>query len=319
MQIVILDGHTLNPGDLDWDGIKKLGDIVLYDRTALDETVSRCKDAEVILTNKAPLGKDILAQLPKLKYIGVTATGYNMVDVDFAREKGIVVTNVPAYGTDSVAQMTFALLLELCLHVSKHSDAVMDGKWSGSPDFSFWDFPLVELAGKTMGIIGYGTIGGRVGEIAAAFGMKVLGSARRRTDQSHQAYFRWAEVDELLEQSDVVSIHCPLTPETKGLINETRLRKMKRSAFLLNTSRGPIIQEDDLAAALAEGVIAGAGLDVLSVEPPGSDNPLFKAPNCIITPHIAWATREARQRLMGTTVSNLEAFVTGKTVNRVNR
>lgn len=319
MQIVILDGHTLNPGDLDWDGVKKLGDVVLYDRTAPDETVSRCKDAEVILTNKAPLGGGVLAQLPKLKYIGVTATGYNMVDVDFAREKGIVVTNVPAYGTDSVAQMTFALLLELCLHVSKHSDAVMDGKWSRSPDFSFWDFPLVELAGKTMGIIGYGTIGGRVGEIAAAFGMKVLGSARRRTDQSHRAYFGWAEVDELLERSDVVSIHCLLTPETKGLINETRLRKMKRSAFLLNTSRGPIIQEGDLAMALAEGVIAGAGLDVLAVEPPGLDNPLFKAPNCIITPHIAWATKEARQRLMGTTVSNLEAFVSGKTVNQVNK
>jgi glycerate dehydrogenase len=319
MHIVILDGHTLNPGDQDWDGVKKLGDVTLYDRTTVEETVSRCEDADVILTNKAPIGKDVLLQLPKLKYIGVTATGYNMVDVDFAREKGIVVTNVPAYGTDSVAQMTFALLLELCLHVSRHSDAVMDGKWSRSPDFCFWDFPLVELAGKTMGIIGYGAIGIKVGEMAAAFGMNVLGSARRKTDQSQRSYFQWAELDALLERSDVVSIHCPLTPETKGLINEARLRQMKRSAFLLNTSRGPIITEGDLAAALTNGVIAGAGLDVLSIEPPSPDNPLFKAPNCIITPHIAWATREARQRLMGTTVSNLESFVAGKTVNQVNK
>jgi glycerate dehydrogenase len=319
MHIVILDGHTLNPGDLDWDGIKRLGDVALHDRTPVAETLSRCKDAEVILTNKAPLSKEVLSQLPKLQYIGVTATGYNMVDVDFAREKGVVVTNVPAYGTDSVAQMTFALLLELCLHVSRHSEAVMEGNWSRSPDFCFWNFPLVELAGKTMGIIGYGSIGIRVGEVAAAFGMNVLGTARKRTDQSHRPYFQWADLDALLERSDVVSIHCPLTPETKGLINAARLRQMKQSAFLLNTSRGPIIVEDDLAVALADRVIAGAGLDVLSVEPPSPKNPLFKAPNCIITPHIAWATREARQRLMGTTVSNLEAFVAGKKVNQVNK
>jgi glycerate dehydrogenase len=231
---------------------------------------------------------------------------------------GIVVTNTPGYGTASVAQMVFALLLELCLHVQRHSDSVMEGKWSRSPDFCYWDFPLMELAGKTIGIIGMGNIGGKVAEIAAAFDMNVIGSGRRRTDQSQRRNFRWEELPELLGSSDVVSIHCPLFPETRGLINKGTLSLMKSTAFLLNTSRGPIIADQDLADALNNGVIAGAGIDVLSIEPPPMDNPLFKAKNCIITPHISWATKEARTRLMAIAIANLSAFMVGRPVNVVN-
>ncbi len=317
MQIVVIDGYTLNPGDLDWDGLNALGNVSFYDRTAREETVSRCLEADVILTNKAPLDAEILSQLPRLKYIGVTATGYNIIDTDFARKTGIVVTNVPGYGTDSVVQLTFALLLELCWHVQRHSDAVMQGRWSRSVDFSFWDFPLMELSGKTIGIIGFGHIGEKVGDVATAFGMNILAVSRRRSDQSGRTNFKWADIDEVLERSDVVSIHCPLTPETKGLINKDRLDRMKPSAFLLNTSRGPIIVEQDLADALTRGVVAGAGLDVLSVEPPHPGNPLFTAPNCLITPHIAWATKEARRRLMAMSVENLASFMRGVVVNRV--
>lgn len=319
MRIVVLDGHTLNPGDLDWEGIKALGEVTLYDRTPADQVLERCREADAVLTNKVPIGKDVLSQTPQLKYVGVTATGYNIIDTDTARQQGIVVTNVPAYGTDSVVQLTFALLLELCLHVQRHSDSVKEGRWSASPDFSFWDFPLIELAGKTMGIIGFGSIGARVADVAAAFGMQVLGSARHRSDQSHRAGFRWAEIGELVAAADVVSLHCPLTPETKGLVDKALLSRMKKTAFLLNTSRGPIIVEEDLAEALASGTIAGAGLDVLSMEPPETGNPLFKAPRCIITPHIAWATLEARRRLMNMTVENLRAFVDGHPINQVNR
>lgn len=317
MQIVVIDGYTLNPGDLDWGGLKALGNVTFYDRSSPAETVVRCREADVILTNKAPLDAEILSQLPRLKYIGVTATGYNIIDVDFARKKGIVVTNVPGYGTDSVVQLTFALLLELCWHVQRHSDAVMQGRWSRSADFSFWDFPLMELSGKTIGIIGFGHIGEKVGDVATAFGMNILAAGRRRTDQSRRTNFKWVEIDELLEQSDVVSIHCPLTPETKGLINKERLTRMKASAFLLNTSRGPIIVEADLADALTRGVIAGAGLDVLAVEPPDEKNPLFTAPSCLITPHIAWATREARRRLLAMSVENVASFIRGVIVNSV--
>ena len=317
MKIVVIDGYTLNPGDLDWGALRELGDVHFYDRSSPAETVMRCREADVILTNKAPLNKEMISQLPRLKYIGVTATGYNIVDVGFAREKGIVVTNVPGYGTDSVVQLTFALLLELCWHVQRHSDAVMAGKWSRSADFSFWDFPLLELSGKTMGIIGFGNIGEKVGDVATAFGMKIVATGRRRTDQSRRTNFKWVEIDELLEQSDVVSIHCPLTPETQGLINKERLARMKSSAFLLNTSRGPIVAEADLADALGRGVIAGAGLDVLSVEPPDLSSPLLTAPNCLITPHIAWATKEARRRLLAMSVENLASFIGGAAVNRV--
>jgi glycerate dehydrogenase len=318
MKIVVLDGYTLNPGDLSWDGLKEFGEVVVYDRTPQDKVVERAKDAEIIFTNKTVIDEAVLNSLPKLKYIGVLATGYNVVDTETARSKNVTVTNVPGYSTASVAQMTFALLLELTQHVQRHSDTVVDGKWAHSPYYCYWDYPLMELAGKTMGIIGYGTIGKKVGEIASAFGMNIIGSKRVQHDMSHLENFRWAEIPELLEQSDVVSIHCPLTPETKGMINRESLQLMKRSAFLINTSRGPIMVDEDLADALNHDVIAGAGLDVLTVEPPQLDNPLFKAKNCVITPHIAWATIEARGRLMDLTVSNLAAFLSGKPVNVVN-
>lgn len=318
MKIVILDGYTLNPGDLSWDGLKQFGEVTLYDRTPVDKVVERSKGADVIFTNKTPVNAEALNSLPDLKYIGVLATGYNIVDTQIAREKGITVSNVPGYGTPSVVQLTFALLLELCLHVQRHSDAVVSGRWASSADFCFWDYPLIELTGKTMGIIGFGDIGRQVADVAAAFGMKIIGTSRKRTDQSHRSNFKWAEIPELLEESDVVSIHCPLTPETKGLINKENLQRMKSSAFLLNTSRGPIIIEEDLAEALNNSKIAGAGLDVLSVEPPAKDNPLFGAKNCIITPHIAWATKEARARLMEITIGNLTAYKNGNPLNVVN-
>ncbi len=319
MKIVILDGYTLNPGDLNWDGLKKLGNVEIHDRTPADKVVERASGAEIVFTNKTPVGEDVLNQLPQLKYIGVLATGYNVIDTEVAKVRGVVVANVPGYGTTSVVQMTFALLLELCLHVQRHSDAVMDGKWARSADWCFWDYPLVELAGKTIGIIGFGRIGQQVGDVATAFGMNIIGSSRTQSDQSLRKNFKWAAVPQLLEESDVVSIHCPLFPETKGLINKDSLQRMKRSSFLLNTSRGPIIVDEDLADALNNDVIAGAGIDVLSVEPPPKDNPLFKAKNCIITPHIAWATKEARERLMDITVNNLTAFINGNPVNVVNR
>ena len=319
MKIVILDGYTLNPGDLSWDELRKLGDVTIYDRTPVDKVVERATGAEIIFTNKTPVTEDAINSLPSLKFIGVLATGYNIVNTDAAKAKGIVVANVPGYGTASVAQLTIALLLELCVHVQAHSDTVRAGKWAKSADWSYWDYPLVELSGKTIGIIGFGRIGQQVGDVATAFGMNIIGNSRTRSDQSHRANFRWAEIPDLLEQSDVVSIHCPLFPETKGLINKDSLQTMKKSAFLLNTSRGPIIVDEDLADALNNDVIAGAGIDVLSVEPPSADNPLFAAKNCIITPHIAWATKEARARLMDTTISNLTAFLNGNPVNVVNK
>lgn len=319
MKIVVLDGYTLNPGDISWDGLKKFGDVTIYERTPVDKVVERANGAEVVFTNKTPVNEEAINALPSLKFVGVLATGYNIVNTEAAKAKGVIVSNVPGYGTTSVVQMTIALLLELCLHVQRHSDVVKEGKWSKSADWCFWDYPLVELAGKTIGIIGFGRIGQQVGDVATAFGMNIIGNSRRWPDQSHRKNFRWAEIPELLAQSDVVSIHCPLFPETKGLINRESLKTMKRSAFLLNTSRGPIVVDEDLADALNNDVIAGAGIDVLSVEPPPPDNPLFGAKNCIITPHIAWATKEARIRLMDITVSNLEAFIKGDPVNVVNK
>lgn len=319
MKIVVLDGYTLNPGDISWDGLKALGDVTIHDRTPADKVVERAAGAEVIFTNKTPVTEEAINQLHSLKFIGVLATGYNIVNTEAAKDKGIIVSNVPGYGTTSVVQMTIALLLELCLHVQRHSDAVMEGTWARSADWCFWDSPLVELSGKTMGIIGFGRIGQQVGDVAAAFGMNIIGNSRNRTDQSGRKNFRWAEIPELLEQSDVVSIHCPLFPETKGLINKESLKTMKKSAFLLNTSRGPIVVDEDLADALNNDVIAGAGIDVLSAEPPPMNNPLFAAKNCIITPHIAWATKEARLRLMDATVNNLAAFISGSPVNVVNK
>ena len=318
MKIIVLDGCTLNPGDLSWEGLEQLGEVVVYDRTPTDKIVERCKGAEVLLTNKVTIGEKEIESLPDLKYIGVTATGYNIIAIEAAKKRGITVCNVPGYSTPSVVQLTFALLLELCLRVQRHSDVVKDGKWSRSLDFSFWDYPLMELSGKTMGIIGFGTIGQQVADVATAFGMKIIGASRTHSDQSHRKNFKWAEVSDLLKESDVVSIHSPLTPQTEGLINKKSLQSMKSSAFLLNTARGPIIVEEDLAAALNEGVIAGAGIDVLSVEPPKKDNPLFKAKNCLITPHIAWATIESRTRLLQIATDNLSAFKKGSPVNVVN-
>ncbi len=317
MKIVVLDGYALNPGDLSWERIQRLGETVIYDRTPAELTVERARGAEAILTNKTVIGEAELSQLDGLRYIGVLATGYNVIDVEAARKRNIIVTNVPAYSTGSVAQMTFALILELTLHVQRHSDAVFAGEWTASRDFCFWKYPLMELEGKTLGIIGFGRIGQAVADVAEAFGMNVLGYSRRQTDQSHRKKFRWAEMDEIFRESDIVSLHCPLTPETKGLINRDNLAKMKKTALLINTSRGQVIVEEDLAEALNSGMIAGAGLDVLSEEPPKANNPLLSAKNCVITPHIAWATKEARVRLMNIAADNLEAFIAGHPINVV--
>ena len=319
MNIVVLDGYTLNPGDLSWDGLSDLGDLTIYDRTPSEQIFERSVKADILLTNKTVLSRDMLKSLPGLKYVGVLATGYNVIDIEAADRLGIVVTNIPAYSTGSVAQLTFALILEFCFHVQRHSDSVLTGKWSGSIDFTFRDYQLTELASKTLGIIGFGNIGQKVSEIAIAFGMNVIVSSGFKSDQPHGSRFTMAEIPELLSSSDIVTIHCPLTSETTGMININSLRLMKKSAFLINTSRGPIVVEKDLAYALNEGIIAGAGLDVLSVEPPPEDNPLLRAKNCIITPHIAWATLEARTRLMKIAVQNVRAFLAGSAINIVNQ
>ena len=313
MKIVVLDGYTLNPGDLSWEGLERLGDLAVYDRTPFDQVVERATGAEIVMTNKVVLSREIIEQLPKLRYIGVQATGYNIVDVEAAAECRIPVTHVPTYGTQSVAQMVFAHLLNLTQRVAHHAGTVRRGRWCTSPDFCYWDHPLVELAGLTMGIVGYGRIGRKTAELARAFGMEVIAH-----DTFDCAEVEMVELDELFCRSDVVSLHCPLTPETESLVNPERLALMKRSAFLINTSRGPLVDEEALAAALNEGRIAGAGLDVLAVEPPATDNPLLTAAHCFITPHIAWASRSARSRLLDTVVENLEAFSAGRPQNVVN-
>jgi glycerate dehydrogenase len=316
MKIVVLDGYTLNPGDLSWDDLRGLGECEIHERLRDDELVPRAAEAEILLTNKMTVGRKHMSQLPKLRYIGVTATGYNIVDVEAARERKIAVTNVPAYGTASVAQMTFALLLELTQRSGHHAQTVREGRWAKSPDFCYWDFPLVELDGLTMGIIGLGRIGRAAARLAQAFGMKVVASGRSKPHDL-PTDIDWSDVETLLRTSDVVSLHCPLTPETKHLMNAQRLAMMKPTAFLLNTSRGPLIDEPALADALRRGQIAGAGLDVLSQEPPPPNHPLYTAPNCFITPHIAWATRAARARLMRVAVENVRAFISGKPQNVV--
>lgn len=318
MKIVVLDGFAANPGDLSWDGLKALGDVTVYERTPASLTVERAQGAEAIFTNKTLITKEVMEKLPELRYVGVLATGYNVVDVHYAKEKGVTVTNIPAYSTDSVAQMVFSLLLELCQHAQRHSDAVYAGDWTNSKDFCFWNFPLVELAGKTMGIIGFGGIGQKVAQIAYAFGMQVIAYNPRKKEYEHEN-FRWGTLEEVFAEADVVSLHCPLFTETKGLVNEKTLSLMKKSAFIINTSRGPVIEEKDLAAALNEGRIAGAGVDVLSTEPPKADNPLLSAKNCVITPHIAWASLEARTRLMKIATENLRAFQQGTPVNVVSK
>jgi glycerate dehydrogenase len=315
MQIVVLDGHTLNPGDLSWADLEALGRCKVYERTPPDEIVSRAAEAEIVLTNKAALSRETIGRLPQLRYIGVTATGYNIVDVAAARERNIPVCNVPDYAAQSVVQMVFAHLLNFTLHVADHARGVAAGRWSRSPDFAYWDFSLIEVAGLTMGVVGFGRIGRATAQVALAMGMKVLAC-----DKVTAAFagVGFVGLDELLRQSDVVSLHCPLMPETHHLVNAERLALMKRSAYLINTGRGPLVDEAALAAALRAGQIAGAGLDVLSSEPPPADHPLLTAPNCQITPHIAWATRAARKRLLDVTVSNVRAFLAGTPQNVVN-
>jgi len=298
MKIVVLDGYTLNPGDLSWEGLEKLGELTVYDRTPEDKIYERSKDAEIVFTNKTPLTRETLSKLPLLKYIGVLATGYNVVDIKAAKELGITVTNIPTYGTDAVAQYVFALLLEICHHVYEHNNAVKNGEWTNCPDFCFWKYPLIELAGKTMGIIGLGRIGYRTAKLAQAFGLKVLAYDANQRKELEDENLRYASMDELLAKSDIISLHCPLTDETKNIINKDTISKMKDGVIIINTSRGPLISENELAEALKSGKVYAAAVDVVSAEPISSTNPLLTAPNCIITPHIAWAPKESRSRLM---------------------
>ena len=317
MQIVVLDGHTLNPGDLSWRELEALGSCTVHDRTPPDRVIERAANADIVLTNKTPLTAGQIAALPNLKYIGVLATGFNIVDVQAARGRGIPVANVPTYGTRSVAQMTLALLLELTQHVGHHAETVRNGRWTSSPDFCYWDSPLVELDGLTLGILGFGMIGQSVGELARAFGMTTVCHTRNPDAVLPETVTR-VPLERLFRESDVLSLHCPLTPETQHVVNRERLSWMKPTSFLLNTSRGPLIDEAALAEALNSGTISGAGLDVLAVEPPVGENPLLTARNCLVTPHIAWATKAARSRLMQTAVSNVAAFVRGTPQNVVN-
>ncbi len=319
MKIVVLDGYTLNPGDLAWDRIKANGDLTVYNRTPAEQIVERAHGAEIIFTNKTPLTAEVLRNLPGLKYIGVLATGYNVVNTEAAKELGITVTNIPTYGTAAVAQFTLALLLEMCHHVGAHSEEVKHGAWVNSPDFCFWNYPLIELASKTMGIIGFGRIGRAVAEIVQALGMKVLVYDSFKDSSLEKATLKYAELDELLADADIISLHCPLFENNKGMINRQTIAKMKDGVMIINTSRGPLIVEEDLAVALNSGKVAGAALDVLAIEPPKSDNPLLSAKNCIITPHIAWAPKESRARLINIAADNLEQFLAGNSVNVVNK
>nr|WP_319270459.1 D-2-hydroxyacid dehydrogenase [uncultured Draconibacterium sp.] len=315
MKIVVLDGHTLNPGDLSWDAINALGELTVYDRTTPEQTIQRATDAEIIYTNKVIINREIIEQLPRLKFIGVLATGYNVVDTDAARKAGITVCNIPAYSTQSVAQLVFAHLLHFTNNVARHAHSVQNGDWAASKDFAYWLTAQTELAGKTLGIIGFGQIGQAVARIALAFGMNVIFNNRSKKTTNLDA--RQVNLDTLLKDSDYISINCPLTNENQGFINKETIAKMKPTAIVINTGRGPLINEQDLADALNDEQIAGAALDVLSAEPAGADNPLPKAKNCNITPHIAWATLEARQRLMQIAADNLKAFIEGKPINVV--
>jgi glycerate dehydrogenase len=317
-RIVVLDGYCLNPGDLDWSALETLLDVTVHPRTPAAEVAARVGSAAFAFTNKSLLPRETLAQCKSLRYIGVLATGYNIVDVKAAREFGITVTNIPTYGTNSVAQHAIALLLELALHAGEHSRSARAGEWAANPDWCYWKSPLVELAGKTMGIVGFGRIGRQTGKIADALGMRVIAHDAVQVNPPAYEGFRWAGLDELMAESDAVSLHCPLTSDNQHMINAARLRTMKPTAFLVNTSRGPLVNDQDLADALEQGVIAGAGVDVLAVEPPAAGNPLLSAKNCIVTPHIAWATKEARARLMGIAVENVRAFLAGKPVNVVS-
>lgn len=317
MKIVVLDGHTLNPGDLSWGGLERLGECTIYDRSTTEETLPRAEGAEIILINKTSLNRRQIAALSDLKYIGVLATGYNVVDTKAARDHNIPVTNIPAYGTDSVAQMAMAHMLNLTQHAAHHAQTVRDGRWAQNPDFCYWDMPLIELDGLTLGIVGIGRIGRTLARMAQAFGMRVIAYDIQPPAAMPSGVER-ARLDDLLRESDVISLHCPLTPENEGLINAERISMMKKTALLINTSRGPLVDDAALSDALNQGRIAGAGLDVLSREPPDETNPLLTAKNCYITPHIAWATRSARKRLMDMAVENVRAFLAGSPKNVVN-
>lgn len=316
MKIVVLDGYALNPGDLSWKGIEGLGELVVYDRTSPDEVLQRAEGADALITNKVVIGDEIMAALPQLKYIGVLATGYNVIDTQAAKSRGIVVTNIPAYSTASVAQTVFAHLLNITQRVGHYAQANREGRWTTNADFCYWDTPQMELDGKWMGIVGYGNIGKAVARIALAFGMKV-GVYTSKPQSALPEGVQKMELDELFAACDVVSLHCPLTPSTQGMVNAARLNCMKPTAILINTGRGPLVDEQALADALNDGVIAAAGVDVLSSEPPLASNPLLTARNCFITPHIAWATLEARTRLMDIAVANLKGFIDGKVINNV--
>lgn len=318
MKIVVLDGYTLNPGDISWEGMEAFGEVTVYDRTKAEEVVERIGDAEVVYTNKTPITKETMDACPNMKFIGVLATGYNIVDIAAAKEKGIPVSNIPTYGTAAVSQFAIALLLELCHHIGEHSDAVKAGEWTSNPDWCFWKYPLVELAGKNMGIIGFGRIGQDTGKIAQALGMKVLAYDAFKRPELESDTCKYVDLDTLLAQSDVISLHCPLFPDTEGIINKDTIAKMKDGVMIINDSRGPLIVEQDLRDALDSGKVAGAALDVVSTEPIQMDNPLLGAKNVILTPHIAWAPKESRQRLMDIAVDNLKCYVDGKPQNVVN-
>ena len=320
MKIVVLDGYTENPGDLSWGPLEALGELTVYDRTPVEDEAEirrRVGEAEVVFTNKVPLSRRVIEGCPGLRFISVLATGYNVVDVDAARERGIPVSNIPAYGTASVAQFAIALLLEICHHVGGHSQAVRQGRWETCPDWCFWDYPLIELAGKTMGIIGFGRIGQQTGRIARALGMEVLACDGHPTD-SGRAVGTYVSLDELYARADVIALHCNLTPENTGLIDRSAIAKMKDGVILLNNARGQLINEQDLADALNSGKVGAAGLDVVSTEPIRGDNPLLGAKNCLITPHISWAPLESRRRIMETAAENLRAFLAGRPINVVN-
>lgn len=321
MKIVVLDGYTENPGDLSWGELEELGQVTVYDRSSLTdeaEAIERIGDAQIVYTNKTPVTKKVIDACPNIKMISVLATGYNVVDYEYAKEKGIPVTNVPAYGTASVSQFAIALLLEICHHIGHHNKTVHDGRWENCDDWCYWDYPLIELAGKTMGIIGFGRIGQSTGRIAKAMGMKVIAFDNMPNDAGREIA-EYVDLDTLLSTSDVIALHCPLFPSTQGIINKENIAKMKDGVILLNNSRGPLVVEQDLADALNSGKIAAAGLDVVSTEPIRGDNPLLKAKNCIITPHISWAPKESRQRIMDCAVENAKAFLAGAPVNVVNK
>lgn len=319
MKIVILDGYCVNPGDRSWEKLEKLGELTVYDRTPYNDAdiIERIGDSEIVVTNKTPISENTLKSCPGIKFITVLATGYNIVDTAAARARGIGVANIPGYGTDAVAQFAISLLLELCAHVGHHSARVHEGAWNSSPDWCFWDHPLIELTGKTIGILGYGRIGKQTGRIAKALGMKVLANSRSKQSGSDDVA-EFTDVDTLIRSCDVIALHCPLFPETREIINKDNIAKMKDGVMIINNSRGQLVNEQDLADALNSGKVAAAGLDVLSSEPVSSDNPLLTAKNCIITPHISWAPVEARQRIIDATCSNITAFLEGRAENIVN-